>query len=286
MDKPFRSKGLKGRPKILPAKTETRTVAITLDFPECRIDASIDLPSGSIRLVVLALKMLNISSEVADAAAQAAKDLGFEVSCKKGCGACCRQLVPLSPPEAAMIFEFVESMPEPRKSEVAMRFALAEKRLHENRLFEKLEELQNLLTSDDDYKTIVQEYFQEQIPCPFLRDETCSIYEVRPSMCREYVVTSPAENCKQPLDRKISRLPISLRLSEALARTWASLHDEHIKLIPLILALKWTENNENTRFAADDSVRLLKNLLHHISEIANERERKTTDRSKGKNPAQ
>ena len=79
-------------------KPETRTAAITFDFPEGRIDAAIDLSPGSVRLVVLALKMLAISSEVADMAMQAARGLGFEVSCKKGCGACCRQLVPLSPP--------------------------------------------------------------------------------------------------------------------------------------------------------------------------------------------
>lgn len=266
-------------------KSETRTASFTLDFPERRIDAKIELPLGSVRLVVLALKMLTISSEVSDMAFQAARGIGYEVSCKKGCGACCRQLVPLSPPEAAMIFEFVESMPEPRKSEVSNRFAAAVERLKEQRLLEKLEGLQNLLISDEEYKAIVKECFLQQIPCPFLVNECCSIYEVRPSMCREYAVISPAENCKRPHDRRVIRLPISIRLSEALSRTWASLTDDQVKVVPLILALKWTKENEGTRFAGADSVRLLSNLLRHISEIATERELKATKRSKDKTPA-
>ena len=184
-----------------------------------------------------------------------------------------------------MIFEFVESMPEPRKREVSMRFRLALKQLKEKRFLEKLEELQNLRISDEEYKAIVNEYFLQQIPCPFLVNESCGISEVRPSMCREYMVTSPAENCKRPHDRRIMRLPISLRLSEALSRTWASLNDARVKVIPLILALKWTKENEGTRFAGADSVRLLSNLLRHISEIANERERIATERSKGKKSA-
>ena len=110
-----------GAAKALSTVPEIRTLPITLDFPEGKIDAEIDLPLGPERLVVLAFKMLAISSEVADMAARAAEKLGLKISCKKVCGACCRQLVPLSPPEAAMIFEFVESMPEPQNPRVEDR---------------------------------------------------------------------------------------------------------------------------------------------------------------------
>ena len=36
-----------------------------------------------------------------------------------------------------------------------------------------------------------REYFQLGIPCPFLEEESCSIYHDRPITCREYLVTSP-----------------------------------------------------------------------------------------------
>jgi len=32
----------------------------------------------------------------------------------------------------------------------------------------------------------VQEYLMAEIPCPFLKDKRCSMYEVRPEDCRSY----------------------------------------------------------------------------------------------------
>ena len=37
---------------------------------------------------------------------------------------------------------------------------------------------------------------QQKIPCPFLVDKACSIYEVRPYVCAGVVATSPAEWCE------------------------------------------------------------------------------------------
>src|ERR1700722_11239773 len=43
------------------------------------------------------------------------------ISCTKGCGACCRQLVPVTEVEARLLGQLVESMPEPRRSTVRER---------------------------------------------------------------------------------------------------------------------------------------------------------------------
>jgi len=267
-----KGKSVLGQSKTTSTKSRIRSVPIALDIPEGSIEAEIGLPMGPERLVVLAFKMLIISSEVADMAARGAEKLGLEISCKKGCGACCRQLVPLSPPEAVMIFEFVESMPEPQKSEIRDRFAVAIRQLQDSGLFEKLEELQNPDVSDKDIDLITRKYFLAQVHCPFLFDECCTIHEVRPSMCREYLVYSKAEKCKNPDGGRVKRLPLSIRLSEALARTWASLSKDHVKIVPLILALKWSKENESARFIGADSIQLLTTLLGHISDIAGKRE--------------
>lgn len=39
------------------------------------------------------------------------------------------------------------------------------------------------------------EYFRRNIPCVFLEDGRCSVYEARPVACRGYFVTTPPENC-------------------------------------------------------------------------------------------
>lgn len=242
---------------------------IRLDLPEGNIEAEIVVPDGNTRLVVLTFKMLGISSTVADMATLAAAKYGREVSCKKGCGACCCQLVPLSPPEAAMIFEFVSTMPELMKNQVTEAFTAAISHLRKTKLLKKLESLQDPSLSKQAYNAIAKEYFKARIDCPFLVNDCCSIHEVRPSMCREYLVTSPADNCKYPEAGGISRLPVSIRLSEALARVWATISGEHVQVVPLVLALKWTAENEQVRSAAGDSLQLLDSLLGHLSEIVN-----------------
>jgi Fe-S-cluster containining protein len=41
--------------------------------------------------------------------------------------------------------------------------------------------IEKYLTTGDE-----QEYEMNALPCPFLKDDKCSIYEVRPTVCREY----------------------------------------------------------------------------------------------------
>lgn len=265
------TKTLEKYPTSTTAATDKIVAPIRLNLPEGNIEAEIVLPEGHERLVVLTFKVLGISSTVADMAALAAAKHGREISCKKGCGACCSQLVPLSPPEAAMIFEFVATMPESMKNEVTQAFTKAISHLKKTQLLKKLESLQNPSLSKEAYNSIANEYFKERIDCPFLVSDCCIIHEVRPSMCREYLVSSPAVNCKDPEAGGISRLPVSIRLSEALTRVWASVSGNHVQVIPLILALKWTAENEHVRSAAGDSLQLLTSLLGHLSEIVNQR---------------
>jgi len=66
-----------------------------------------------------------------DVAVKAVEEKGRTISCKAGCGACCRQLVPISETEARRIADLVEEMPEPRRAAVRQRFADARRRLEE-----------------------------------------------------------------------------------------------------------------------------------------------------------
>jgi hypothetical protein len=66
-----------------------------------------------------------LSNEVARRAASKAIVGGRNISCRAGCGACCRQAVPVAEAEARMIAALVEAMPEPRLSTIRARFVAA-----------------------------------------------------------------------------------------------------------------------------------------------------------------
>lgn len=243
---------------------------VRLKMAEGTIEALIETADGPHRLVDLTYQVLELSSAAAEMGERAAVRKGVSVTCAKGCGACCRQLVPVSPPEAVFIYELVESMDEPRRSLIKKRFALAAEKLESNGLLEKLEDSDNPLL----YKT-EEAYFRQGIACPFLENEACGIYDVRPSRCREYLVFTPPANCDDPYRNKIGRLPVSLHLNEALTWLWAALLKEKPRYVPLVLALKFAQQHSKTRIIGADPGIMLAALCKHVENISRNFERET-----------
>ena len=65
-------------------------------------------------------------------------------------------------------------------------------------------------------------YFALGIPCPFLEEERCTIHEIRPLRCREYLVVSPAEHCAHPATKRGHRRQApGAALSQVLGK-WSS----------------------------------------------------------------
>ena len=118
---------------------------------------------------------------------------GRKISCGAGCGACCRQLVPISEIEARHVADLVAALPSARQQVIRDRFAQARQKLQQADWLEPLQD------PDQFPETTLSElglaYFRLGIPCPFLEEESCSIHPDRPLACREYLVTSPAANC-------------------------------------------------------------------------------------------
>lgn len=169
-------------------------------------------------------RMLPVFQKMTDAfvdiSVRAVEARGEAISCKAGCGACCRQPVPLAPMEVYQIAELVASMPEPRQSEIRKRFADACEHFEEMNWFAKVEACDELEKTESfetvalELQKLVSEYFAEGTACPFLENESCSIHASRPLVCREYLVTSPAEDCAHPRTKPVSRIDMKLRPSK------------------------------------------------------------------------
>jgi len=212
-------------------------LALDITTPEGRIRGNLAVPPGEMRLAELAWNAMPLDEKlVGMAVRRATKDGAAEISCKKGCGACCRQVVPLSPPEAWMIADLVAGMPEPRKAGALARFAETGEALAASGVKQAL---LGRIETIDQMKAISLAYFKLGLACPFLEDESCSIHPYRPSICREYLVTSPADHCAELGRRPVARIPVSIRLSEALSRLTGRLLSVEPEVVPLPLALEW-----------------------------------------------
>ncbi|HTR87169.1 MAG TPA: YkgJ family cysteine cluster protein [Reyranella sp.] len=157
----------------------------------------------------------------------AAAETGQAISCRKGCGACCRQLVPLSRTEGERLLALIEGMPAERRAVIEERFAKAAA---------KIEQAGLATPSRKSDRDLSVAYFALRIPCPFLEEESCSIHPDRPLVCREYLVTSPAELCRGAAQEGVT--PVAVPKFSLSAR---GLQEERDGWFPLAMLMRWSK---------------------------------------------
>src|SRR6266576_2839276 len=88
------------RAMIEPPKSGSANVDLAATVGNCELKMSVTVPAGPTRLDDLVPLLQILSDNVVAVAEHEAAQQGVCISCRKGCGACCRQLVPISPVEA------------------------------------------------------------------------------------------------------------------------------------------------------------------------------------------
>lgn len=201
-------------------------------------------------------RMLPIFQQMTNAfvgiSVQATEESGEKISCAAGCGACCRQPVPISETEIYHIAEVVEAMDEPRKNKIKNRFSESVAHFEKLHWFERMKNCAEMTKTETpevvmkSVQSAVMQYFHEGIPCPFLEDESCSIHESRPLSCREYLVTSPAENCSKPTAETVHKIDLLVKPSETMRFVGGTQNFSKIGFLPLIRALELAEKVPET----------------------------------------
>lgn len=203
---------------------------------DTKFEWQVSVPQKTVPLKRLLPILQGLTDKIMEVAVSDVRETGAEISCTKGCGACCRQLVPVSRTEAIYLRELIDGMSEERRSEIRRQFENAIERLEKSGLLARL--ISRGSSSGKDRTNLGLDYFYQSIACPFLENEACSIYEDRPLACREYLVSSPPENCQAPKKENISCIPIPARLSQIIQKLENSDTDASpTKWIPLILIL-------------------------------------------------
>lgn len=244
------------------------TAEFTIEGEHFRLKTRVAVPAGPARVSDLLPVARALSDAVVRETCQAVERTGDRISCTKGCGACCRNLVAISEVEARQIRAVVDRLPEPRREAVRARFSEARGRLERAGLLNKLQATDRV--TDEDYGALVGAYFQEGIACPFLEEESCSIYDERPITCREFLVTSPPENCARLGSEGVQRVLLPLRVFNAVAR-WQVPPAEHFleRWVPLILAPEWAAAHPDDP-PPRPGPELLRELLDHLRRVEGE----------------
>ena len=114
------------------------------------------------------------------------KSLPEPLDCKPGCHYCCFNLPVVTPPEALLMGHHVEqAYADQEKKEIAAR-------------------IKKVLEQIDGRSPYEIAMMRHELPCIFLEDEMCMIYQVRPAVCRTCTSTS-AEHCKMIFESRNHR---------------------------------------------------------------------------------
>ncbi|MFO0706759.1 MAG: YkgJ family cysteine cluster protein [Nitrospira sp.] len=223
----------------------TERFEIALNTPAGRLTSTVEVPTGFVPVSAIVPLMRRLGEEAQALEEQRSRDAGRPLTCAKGCAACCRMLVPVSAPEAFALRAYMQTLPEAERSRLTQRLAATRTTLLARGLWTKLTDMGEATEPPDDaaLEPINRAYFSLQLPCPFLENEICSIYEQRPAACRELLVTSPAERCQDPVAQQVEALPVPVRIGPTLSLLWSDLTDTQPTLIPLATALEWAERH-------------------------------------------
>lgn len=213
-------------------------VDFSLPLGGALLNASAVVPAGRTTLTNLLPIIQNLENAIVAKASEEASAAGTPISCGPGCGACCRQLVPVSLFEAEALTGWIQSLPEEHRSALEARFHRALLALRDAGVIDKL--LREDWTSQEEAAAqLAIDYFHAGVPCPFLENESCGIHPIRPLTCREYMVTSSPELCRDPSIHQVSGVKLPVKLSRALYRYGAEIERDPRGWLPLVFLLAW-----------------------------------------------
>lgn len=128
---------------------------------------------------------------------------GETTTCRKGCSVCCVLYIEANIQECEAIAYYLYEHPQVLNSfldryerwreiirGLGSPFSLCDRILHQRS--------QEKLTGSDQTAllSVLRRYQEQNIPCSFLDDRVCSIYEVRPYVCANHFVTTPEAWCR------------------------------------------------------------------------------------------
>lgn len=219
---------------------------VQLPIVGAEAEITLPIPGGKGSLTTILPAMRKLSAAMMGIAETEKAKHGSKVSCRLGCAHCCHHLIPISLAEAKAISVALERLPPPRQKAIRKRFESTLVALEEGKLLgPKGDEPRTALQSEADsdasemWSDVNQRYFSMHLPCAFLDEQNkCSIYEERPFVCREYMVTSDPELCRT-LDPRVEPVPRSAYITQAMSEVVAEFDDILPGAIPLPLMLEW-----------------------------------------------
>lgn len=238
---------------------------VRIETEQGLIDRELMLAEGEITMADLARAAVTLAGDFETLAVRRTCAQGRPATCAKGCGACCRQLVTVSPAEAWMLEELIEAMPGAERADMRGRFEAARAALAREGLLEALGRLDDPELRAEAHYQLAERYFELGLACPFLTEAgACGIHPARPALCREYLAVTPPFHCYDPFGMEPERAAVAAEVSQALLGACAQTLRRELEPIPLALAPAWAREHAEEGRRRWDAQRLAERFLLHL----------------------
>jgi Fe-S-cluster containining protein len=149
------------------------------------------------------LKQLqDINERIMQSQIKEAQDCNKTITCRKGCSACCSQYVPASLQECEAIVYYLYKH-ESKMNSFLDNYTKWKAEIYKNQdvlcnIYNAFNEMWKADFSEESQRNVAElgsAYTKLNIPCPFLKNNACLIYDARPLVCSSQVAVTPAEWC-------------------------------------------------------------------------------------------
>ena len=150
-----------------------------------------------------------------DARAQAIERAGAKVACERGCTGCCEEPIMVFRPEAARVWRWLER-PENRDAKAAFLAAYPKWKAQIGAVSDKLSEL--FATDPQNFVAHHVDAWRKGVLCAFNQDGACTVYPVRPIICRTGHALDTNEHCSGAAEGNAKRATF-VPLDDFIAKT-------------------------------------------------------------------
>jgi Fe-S-cluster containining protein len=221
-----------------------------IDIVELRIDvfgeslqAQIGVKDCQARLSEMVPMARSLSDRIVNAVEKQLSRNGKTISCCKGCSYCCYYIVTVLSAEAFLIRDEIMALSPAERKGILQNFLNVIERIHSVKI-----PAYDVKTTDDDpmknrIENLADWHKELNMPCAFLIDNVCAMYEQRPLICRECLTISEPATCKN--DSQVA--PESVELPVSITKVFTSAADKlegatsGMALFPLLIP--WCESN-------------------------------------------
>ena len=114
---------------------------------------------------------------------------------------------------------------------------------------------------DCDIEAVGRWYASLELPCAFLSEGACTIYDKRPLACREHAVLGSSDHCKGFNPGLGNRLEMPVMVLDALGQLAADLEQTEVQAVMMPLVPFWYEENRHRALQTWDGPELVSRFL-------------------------